>query len=686
MLLSVKLPSTNRALTIFLSLATLFNGCTNPVPNTNDNHTGFTIQRQLRLADSLISGGKKEEGKPICTKVRKEIDMSDSRIVNYYCLMAKWNNQWGIENKYADSALSFFNSAFRKKEYQAEYYKALLANGEACIYLKQYNKALRFYYEARNIFGVGNCEDGFLGAKIARIYYNQHKYHMAARLWAESVSLMRHCENGTSYPMYFYSMQSFLNGAGLSYEKEGMLDSAGFYYSQDVALINKAEQRQINVSAAKISVYDNLGNLNLRLGNTGKALEYLDQCVDIPIIETDGIKIPPYLKLAQAHLLRKDHPKALANLQQARSRLDRFDNNLNEEVLWYKINAQYLYQIKRGELAYESVLRSNQLKDSLENSLFAVYGMNVDHELQSLVQQQELHNLSDQNKLKRFYLIGSVVAILMAIIIVGLIYRNLKRSRRMHRASDQHNQQLQHAMDEIKRANENYIRIMRVMAHDLRNPISGMTGLAAVLLAEDDFTDDNRHMLHLIESTGIHSMEMIGELLKTGLADENEPLVTEMVDVKNLLYDSVELLQFKAAEKQQQIIFDGTDQPLMCRINQEKIWRVFNNLIVNAIKFSHEDTQIKVGILQEQNRILVSVADSGIGIPDKNNEAIFEMFTPAKKVGTKGEQPFGLGLSISKRIIEMHRGKIWFISKEGAGTTFYIEIPCDGHTDTLVTQ
>ena len=336
-----------------------------------------------------------------------------------------------------------------------------------------------------------------------------------------------------------------------------------------------------------------------------------------------------------------------------------------------------MYQTKQGGRAYESVLRSDQLRDSLENNLFAVFGMDVDHELKSLVQQQELHDLTNQNRLKQLYLIGSIIATIMAIIIVGLIHRNLKKSRKMHRESDLYNQQLQQAMTEIKRANENYIRIMRVMAHDLRNPISGMTGLAAVLLAEDDFTEDNRHMLQLIESTGIHSMEMISELLKTGLADENEPLVTELVDVKTLLYDSVELLQFKAAEKQQKLIFDGSEQPVICRISQEKIWRVFNNLIVNAIKFSYEGTQIKVGIAQEQHKIVISVADSGIGIPDKNKESVFEMFTPAKKVGTKGEQPFGLGLSISKRIIEKHHGKIWFESMPGMGTTFYVEIPCD---------
>lgn len=683
MILSVKLCQNIRALTVLLSLATMINGCSDSTSNSGDNHTRYVIQKQLQLADSLVAGEKTSEGKLICAKVRKELNTYNPDIVNYYCLMAKWNNKWGFENRYADSALLYFSSVAYKKKYKAEYYKALLANGEASIYLKQYNRALTFYYEAKNILGNGNCEDGFLGAKIARIYYYQHKFKMAARLWAQSVSLMRNCENGTSYPMYFYNMQSFLNGAGLAYEKAGMTDSAAYYYSQDVELINTAQQRHINVSAAKISVYDNLGSLNLKLGNVSRALDYLIQSVDIPISEIDGIKIPPHIKLAQAYLKINDYPKALSNLQQARSRLNRFGNDLEQEVLWYKTNAQYLYQTRQSDQAYKSVLRSIQLKDSLESSLSALFRLDVDHEFKSLVQQQELHDLSYQNKVKQLYLVGSIIAIVMAIIIVGLIYRNLKRSRKMHHESDLHNRQLQHAMTEIKRVNENYIRIMRVMAHDLRNPLSGMTGLAAVLLAEDDFTEENRHMLQLIQSTGIHSMEMISELLKNGLADENEVLATEIVDVKALLYDSVELLQFKAAEKQQQLIFDGTEQPVMCRISQEKIWRVFNNLIVNAIKFSYEETQIKVAIVQEPHKIIVSIADSGIGIPDKNKDAIFEMFTPAKRVGTSGEQPFGLGLSISKRIIEKHRGKIWFTSKQGTGTTFYIELPCDKHIDTL---
>jgi len=272
------------------------------------------------------------------------------------------------------------------------------------------------------------------------------------------------------------------------------------------------------------------------------------------------------------------------------------------------------------------------------------------------------------------YLIAFVIFIffLTTILMIG---QTLKRTRKSHQELTLENKQLKHSLDELERVNKNYLRIMRVMAHDLRNPLSGMTGLASMLMVEDELSEDSKNMLKLIETTGLHSMEMINELLKTGLADENELVVKQALDLKSLLYDSVELLQFKARDKQQQIIFEPDNKPVMVEANHEKIWRVINNLIVNAIKFSYPGGIIRVEIKTDNGRVLISVADNGIGIPAAQKDEIFEMFTPAKKTGTNGEQPFGLGLSISKRIIDLHSGNIWFEDNAGKGTIFYIELP-----------
>jgi signal transduction histidine kinase len=230
-------------------------------------------------------------------------------------------------------------------------------------------------------------------------------------------------------------------------------------------------------------------------------------------------------------------------------------------------------------------------------------------------------------------------------------------------------------MNELENANKNITRIMRVMAHDLRTPLSGIMGLASAINEDKNLNADSRHMVQLIESTGTRTLDMIDELLKTGLSDEKENIEKQPADLKILLSDLIELLQFKAGEKQLTINFDSADSVIV-EVSYEKIWRVFSNIIANAIKFSHRGDTIQVSLKKTgDNVVLVSVADNGIGIPEKEHEEVFEMFTDAKRVGTDGEKSFGLGLAISKRIVALHNGRLWFESQPEKGTTFFIELP-----------
>src|SRR6478735_3955125 len=113
---------------LVVTYAFLICSCTRNPSNTKNNST--FIYKQLRLADSTMAAGKKHEGMLVLARIRKDLDESHPSIVNYYCITAKWTNQWGINNGYADSALLYFNSDARKKNSPAEYYKALLAKGE----------------------------------------------------------------------------------------------------------------------------------------------------------------------------------------------------------------------------------------------------------------------------------------------------------------------------------------------------------------------------------------------------------------------------------------------------------------------------------------------------------------------------------------------------------------------------
>ena len=112
-------------------------------------------------------------------------------------------------------------------------------------------------------------------------------------------------------------------------------------------------------------------------------------------------------------------------------------------------------------------------------------------------------------------------------------------------------------------------------------------------------------------------------------------------------------------------------------MDKERINQVLNNLVGNAIKFSHKNTTItvKAEFLSEKNEVRISVHDQGQGIPKDELNKIFKDFGRTSVRGTEDEKSYGLGLAIVKRILEAHGGKIWVKSEVGKGSTFTFVLP-----------
>jgi signal transduction histidine kinase len=178
-------------------------------------------------------------------------------------------------------------------------------------------------------------------------------------------------------------------------------------------------------------------------------------------------------------------------------------------------------------------------------------------------------------------------------------------------------------------------------------------------------------MLSLIKASGSDSLKFVDDLLNR--ESQLKELQKEPVNLYTLLTYCVNLLEYKANEKNQKIILNGSY--ILINVNREKIWRVFSNLITNAIKFSPPKTTIRVNLEITLDNVFVSIKDQGIGIPEEMKKDIFNISVDTKRLGTSGEQTFGMGLIISKQIIEAHGGKIWLESEPSKGTIFFVELP-----------
>jgi len=266
------------------------------------------------------------------------------------------------------------------------------------------------------------------------------------------------------------------------------------------------------------------------------------------------------------------------------------------------------------------------------------------------------------------------IACLLAIVIISMLWRNAKQNRRIHATLEDQYKQLATTTTALEKGNKNYARLIRVVAHDLRNPIGAINSLTGMKMNSNTSGKDGEWML-LVEKASQRCLQLITELLETDFEIREETLRKEKVDVTTMVQQAVQLLNYRAEEKKQRLIIQESAIHII-QADREKLTRALDNLVVNAIKFSPEGSTVKIITAETPTGIVISVQDNGIGIPPELADKLFEPFESSiKRKGTSGEQSFGLGLYICRQIIEAHGGRIWFESHPGHGSTFFISLP-----------
>ncbi len=216
------------------------------------------------------------------------------------------------------------------------------------------------------------------------------------------------------------------------------------------------------------------------------------------------------------------------------------------------------------------------------------------------------------------------------------------------------------------------------VSHELRTPLAGIKGFATMLLDYDKKLSikEKREYLETIDKNTDRMVELIEQLL------EMSRLGTGMLSIKKVPTDIISLCQAvinEARVRAPNHVFSLDLPPRLptMNIDDKRIRQVLDNIVNNAVKYSSAGTEIKVSVRTVEKDVLFSITDHGVGIPEKDLHSLFQrMFHPThlQKIGTGGA---GLGLSISKGLIEAHGGKIWIESKEGVGTKCYFTLPID---------
>jgi len=593
---------------------------------------------------------------------------------------------------YADSMLQMANKTADKSDYARNLAESNYAKGDSYFDLHQYNDSYQCYYQGY-LIGKNYLNNEALSDytyRMGMIMYKKARYLAAANYFKESYK-QRSLIKAENDFVAFYRMQELLDNIALSHKHNGDLDSALFYFKKAKLFVadnayKYPEKRGFKDMALGV-IYGNEAEIYIEKKKYNNAIKLLLQSIAINKQKGfDNIDAQySQIKLAKIYADQKQTTRLKALLDELRPQLDSI-KNANAEAEWYRLMGEYYISQNNLQKAMGNLQYYNTLKDSIAKQTSSLRESDVNEQLSNYEKAHEIELLNENNNIQRIYLVVSILFGLMALVIIFLVYRYWRRSKNDVKLMDQLNKQineqngnLEKALEELQQNGREKDRILRAVAHDLRNPIGGIASLTTIM-AEEAYTDEQKEMINLVKETSYNSLELINEILEAANVTSIK-LNPEPVEINALVNNSVELLRFKAAEKGQQIIFEPLQVPQELQISREKIWRVISNLISNAIKFSPTGAVVFVKVEKAADQIVISVKDNGIGIPEKMKDQVFNMFTSAQRPGTAGEKSFGLGLSICQQIMEKSGGAIWFKSRND-GTTFYISLPLiDGSVD-----
>jgi two-component system, OmpR family, phosphate regulon sensor histidine kinase PhoR len=239
---------------------------------------------------------------------------------------------------------------------------------------------------------------------------------------------------------------------------------------------------------------------------------------------------------------------------------------------------------------------------------------------------------------------------------------------------------------ELRRLQQIRAEFIDNLSHELRTPLTTVSLLAETLAREADTATDPlpgkmRDRIGKIEVETGHLVQMVNELLDLTRIESGGPIeMLDDVDMGRLASASIERLRLFAERQNVTLSVDPEPNLPTIRGSEERLGQVLVNLLHNAVKFSPAGGPVTIRVRRVDGMVETAVADRGIGIPASVQARIFERFYKADRARVRGGGT-GLGLAIARHIAEAHGGRLRVESHEGAGSTFFVELPIERAQD-----
>jgi signal transduction histidine kinase len=417
---------------------------------------------------------------------------------------------------------------------------------------------------------------------------------------------------------------------------------------------SKSTYHEVTAKLVYVSLY-------LAQGDTAAARKALEECRQMYMGEPSIKRHIHYLYDVEIDYNWRvgNYNKALSVLDERETEL-RKKNNLTTLMALRKTKADILWDMDRKEEAaglYRDFLLE-QKKEKERNEEITTSEFATMLNLQQLnAEKVRLEKISQKKQLQTTRTILFSVLGLLCIVVIFL-WQQRKLNAKLHRAKnklDEQNRTLIKAEEELRKAKEvaeqsNWLKTMFIqnMSHEIRTPLNSIVGFSGVLVDMLDEKEDIGQYVALIESNSKLLLKLVGDILDISILDSEVEIKHNAVDVNACCQASIDAAgaSFDPGVK---LIFEPACDELIINSNYNYIVQVLDNLLGNASKFTHEGSvTLAYEVKKEENQLIFTVTDTGIGIPVEEQERVFERFVKLDNFS----QGAGLGLSICRIVAE----------------------------------
>ena len=600
-------------------------------------------------------------------------------------------HEFGMVYEYTgniEKALTYYSQSLKlyREIADTERIADLLNNlGNIYLTLSNYQKALGCYLESlniqkeiQNLLGIAIAENN-----IGIVYHDWGQYEKALEYYKKALIAERELENDLGIA------ESILNLAVIFHDLLE-LDSALTYYKHSLEIAERIEYT--NLLAI---IYGNIADLQYIRNELDEALVSQEKSLSILQSMGDEISIADaYLMFGQIYVKKKEYHTAINYYKQSLEILEPQKILLSLAECYQGLADAYA-GLKEFELAFDYFKQHEQIKDSVFSETMGkriniLEIENRENEIQLLNEERERERIESdfinrRIKIQRVVGIVLIFALLIILSLLALLVRHLKIKRdNLSELKKQHDEivkkrfELLKAKEKAEESDRLKSAFLVNFSHEIRTPMTGIIGLSQLLKDKELKHEEMSGFAEQIHDNSINLLNLLNNIIDISSIQAGQlTLNNDKILLPALIHETYTHFKSNPEFENPDIEFIlncNCDVSGLITADRQRLTQVLGSIIDNAFKYT-EKGEIEICCKIVNNAVQIEVSDTGIGIPEEKQLQIFDNFTQLDYSYTRKYKGTGIGLSLSKALIELMNGTIKVKSAVGEGSTFTIIFP-----------